>query len=332
MTEIPEDLQDLLLQVDFDMLPTTATHRFAQISAAEVDTFLECQENTNTKRKTSGDLNVLSQFLMSKNEMRCPEQIPATELKQYLCQFILSVRKKDGSEYEPCTLRSYISSIDRYLKKKEYGKCIISDIEFAKCRETLKCKKKSLKSLGKGNKPYASAEIIDEQLDEMYTVGTLGPNSPSSLINSLWLVCTINFGMRTGQETHSLKWGDIVLQTEDNGDEYLLFSQERQTKTRTGENERNIRQVKPRAYNLPDMPDRDPVLLYKKYASQRPAEATHPDAPFFLAINPSWSKPDSLWYKKSALGINSIYAIMKNMKEGTDLGKDQRITPYRLDL
>ena len=65
-------------------------------------------------------------------------------------------------------------------------------------------------------------------------------------------------------------WGDIVLcfDTELNK-EYLEYN-ERQTKTRTGVDMRNIRQQKPRMYATDD--EDCPILTYKKYANLRPAE------------------------------------------------------------
>ena len=129
---------------------------------------------------------------------------------------ILFVKKKDGSEYEPSSLRSYICSIDRYLKSKNYNVSIAHDIRFFKAREVLKLKQKQLKGLGKGNKPMAADEISDSDIEHLYTSNVLGGNSPTSLLYSLWMICTSHFGMRPGKETHDLKWGDIELKTYSN--------------------------------------------------------------------------------------------------------------------
>ena len=87
--------------------------------------------------------------------------------------------------------------------------------------------------------------------------------------------------MRTGKETHDLKWGDIDLRSDEDGAEYIIYTQERQTKTRTGSNPRDVWQTKPRAYAVPEDPARDPVAVYKKYRSVRPVEMLDPDSPFF---------------------------------------------------
>ena len=75
---------------------------------------------------------VFEEFLKTvKFETRAVENIPATELKAYLNEFVLSVRKKQNKdEYEPCTLKSFISSFELYFKCKDYGWSILNDAEF----------------------------------------------------------------------------------------------------------------------------------------------------------------------------------------------------------
>ena len=112
--------------------------------------------------------------------------------------------------------------------------------------------------MGKGNKPKAVDEIADDDINVfMYEKQVLGPASPSSLIYSM------QFGMRPGKETHDLRWGDVALRIDDDRHEYIVYIQEQQTKTRTSANPRDIRQTKPRAYAIPDVPNRDLVGVYK---------------------------------------------------------------------
>ena len=61
---------------------------------------------------------MLERFLKTKDEDRKTEDISAVELNEYISQFIISVRTKDGTEYEPAFLRSFIASFERNLKKK----------------------------------------------------------------------------------------------------------------------------------------------------------------------------------------------------------------------
>ncbi|KAL3890354.1 hypothetical protein ACJMK2_002638 [Sinanodonta woodiana] len=54
-----------------------------------------------------------------------------------------------------------------------------------------------------------------------------------------------------------------------------------------------------------------------------------PESPFLLSINVGNPKPGQCWYKKTIMGINKLYGIMKKMMTATGLSpSDKHITPY----
>ena len=114
------------------------------------------------------------EFLRFQNEHRHVQFIPPDKFNAYICQFLVSVTKKNDEEYEPTSLRSFISSIDRQLRSSGSEISVIADVEFAKCREVLKSKQKSLKKQGLGNKPNAAGVLSDEHLQKMYDARTFG--------------------------------------------------------------------------------------------------------------------------------------------------------------
>ena len=97
-------------------------------------------------------------FLESKGEHRDIFQIPHDKLDPLLANFILSVRKPDGSDYEPSSLRNIMPSLDRKLKRHQYEHTIMgsSGSVFTLTRDALKAKQRQLKKQGKGNKPKKS--------------------------------------------------------------------------------------------------------------------------------------------------------------------------------
>ena len=56
---------------------------------------------------------------------------------------------------------------------------------------------KQLISIDKGNEPNAADEMSDQDLIAMYDKQVLCISSPSSTIYTMWLVCILQFGMRT---------------------------------------------------------------------------------------------------------------------------------------
>lgn len=114
----------------------------------------------------------------------------------------------------------------------------------------------------------------------------------------------MNFGFRARDESRKLCWGDVKLEIDpQTGREVLVWAAERGSKTRPGLEGGHQRQFDPKIFATGTT--RCPVLLYKTFDSHRPQKSKTPESPFFLAVNQNWQK-NSLWYKNSPLGKNSI--------------------------
>ena len=81
-------------------------------------------------------MKLLQTFLGTKNKLRKDEEIPALELNEYMCEFIISVRTKDGKDYEPYSFRSLLASFERHLKKNSYSVSIMNDLGLEKTRDS----------------------------------------------------------------------------------------------------------------------------------------------------------------------------------------------------
>ena len=216
------------------------------MNAGSVNNFIVEQENKDTLHKTR-DVKLLQTFLGTKNELRKAEEIPALEWNEYICEFIISVRTKDGKDYEPSSLRSLLASFERHLIKNFYSVSITNDLVFEKTRKVLLSKQKELKKKGKGNRPNASIALTSDELNRLYEKGLLGTRNPEALLNTLWLNSIMHFGLRGCKEHRNMCWGDVKLKETANGKAYLEFN-ERQTKTRTGSDCRDIRAMPPKMF------------------------------------------------------------------------------------
>ena len=116
------------------------------VDAGSIDNFIAEQENKATLQITQREVKLLQTFLGTRNELRKveeipAEEIPALELNEYICEFIISVRAKDEKDHEPSSLRSLLASFERHLKKNSYSASIMNDLvfeNFMHCLETLK--------------------------------------------------------------------------------------------------------------------------------------------------------------------------------------------------
>lgn len=128
-----------------------------RLNDEDLDRFIEQQKNKNTKRKTESDIRKWYQWCEEHGENREVKNIPQAELDRLLAHFFVTIKRKDGTLYEPDTLTSFQISIDRHLTRdlrQPYS--ILRDQEFTASRDALKAARKRLKSEGKGNKPNAA--------------------------------------------------------------------------------------------------------------------------------------------------------------------------------
>ncbi|XP_028413918.1 uncharacterized protein LOC114536765 [Dendronephthya gigantea] len=278
--------------------------------AVNVDCFIEEKKNDNTKRKTESDLRLFRQYLKQVHDTEEDlETIEPERLDAYMAEFFVAVRKPNGRQYEPLSLRSFFASFCRYLKGKRYPEQLTDSALFNKSREALKAKQKELKSFGKGSKPNAARSLTDQEVDLLHESGEFGTHSARALVNMLWWNNTTQFGLRGCRENRDLCWGDVNLRKDSAGVEFLEYT-ERQTKTRSGENPLDLRKVKPTMWPCSDL-KRDPIAAYKKFAEERPPKTCAPDSPFYLGID--HNRNPKYWFTTQPMGRNTINNLMKTM-------------------
>lgn len=111
-------------------------------------------------------------------------------------------------------------------------------------------------------------------------------------------------------------WGDVKLKETADGKENLEFN-ERQTKTRTGTDCRDIRAMPPKMFAA-DGSEKDPIVFYKLYAQKRREKMNEDNSPFYLAINNNL-KAESLqtkeWFKVGPVGINKLNSVVKTVAQ-----------------
>jgi len=165
-----------------------------------------------------------------KNQRRKIEEIQPEELNRYVTEFILSVKRKDGQDYEPSSLLGLFSTFNQYLKEHKNSVGIIQDIVFDQARKCLEARSKQLKKEGKGNKPNAAEALTDVGENILYEKNLLRISNAEALLNTVWLFNLVHFGLVGCEEHRQMTWGDVQLHMEADRTEYLEYS-ERQMKS-----------------------------------------------------------------------------------------------------
>ena len=135
------------------------------LSDSEIDDFVIEQKPKNTVKKTKSDVGIFKRWLAQAvpTETRELEEISAVQLNSYLWSFYLTVKKRDGENYEPDSLLGIKNSIDRYLSEKNYPVSVCRGEEFKSSRNVLSAKGKQLKKEGKGRKPNRADQVSEEE-------------------------------------------------------------------------------------------------------------------------------------------------------------------------
>ena len=163
-------------------------------------------------------------------EFRKIEEIPIPELDSLFARFLLGTKKvKTHEEYESSTLRGFNSSLDRYLRQHGCNYTLVKNSLFPQSNAALVAKQKNLKAQGLGNRPNEADELTDTDIEQLFHEGCFGVNNPEALINLLHLNFSLVLGMRGGKEQKQIKWRDIQIEVDEDGDEYLVHKRERAT-------------------------------------------------------------------------------------------------------
>ena len=318
-------------QIDTSVLRSTAGRLDPMVHFSNT-CIVSGSENRNTHRKTGADMRILGAYMRSLNEMRLPETIPPTELDKYLSSFFLVVRKTDGSEYEPCSLRAMLASIERYLRQKNYPASLTRDSEFSNMRNVLKLKQQMLRSLGKGQKTVAevsqTAYIREGKITRLFQSHEMGPYNPNSIIFSLCFFFCMYLKLRKSTEHKKLLWGDVILCQDYNNREYLTFSPQMLSRIHASQR-LNHRLANARVWAEPDIPERDPVALYRMYAQKRPLTMNQPYAPFYLGLNVVSPQAGQSWYRPAAMGINKLNEMVRQIRDLTGLKSSNDTSPIQ---
>ena len=226
-----------------------------------------------------------------------------------LTKFYAEVKKKDGDDYEPESLKIMQSAIERHLKDKKYPLSIVRSREFHNSQEVLNAKALSLRQQGKGKRPNKAQPLTTEEESALWEKGQLGDFNGKVLTNVNFKNLTEQLGLRGRQEHYDAYVEDLVIRQQEDGTEVVEF-REGPTKTRSGGLSIR-RRTTPQVMYSTDGGKTDPVRLFKLWLSKRP-EGMKDTGPLYLSII---NRPQStdVWYTKIRMGQNTIGNIMKSM-------------------
>ena len=298
--------------------------RFPLVSDGEILETNETAASKNTARATKTWMAVWAEWCQARNinvnmESYCPQALDGL-----LNRFYDEIRKKDGTDYEPDSLRVMQAAIDRYLRHKNYPASFITGREFTKSQETLDAKAKQLRRQGKGKRPNKAQPYSETDETIFWREGKLGNHNGLALTNVNFKNLSETMGFRGRQDHYDAYVEDFSISQMADGIKVVEFKAENPTKTRQG-GLRNPTRRSPQQMWSTDGGEIDPVKLFEEWLEHRP-DALKKSGPLYLTIIP---RPTSnTWYSKTRMGQHRIGQIMKSVASCLPPESYQKITNH----
>ncbi|CAH3158199.1 unnamed protein product [Porites lobata] len=138
----------------------------------ELIEILKCEsENKNTKRSTGYWKGIFEKWAKTRGKEEQLESYDTPELNEALSQFYAELRKENGQDYEPDSLKVMQAALDRHLRSKNYPKSIVRDTEFLSLRKVLEGKARKLREQGMGKRPNKAKSLTKEEEEILWQNG-----------------------------------------------------------------------------------------------------------------------------------------------------------------
>ena len=230
-------------------------------------------------------------------------QMTKEELNRWLPHFVMEARRQDGKPYPPNTLYQLCCGLLRHIRTTQPGWNIFTDVEFIDFQKTLDAQMKKLKSEGIGNTKRQAEPISLEDEELLWTTGQLGMHTPQALLDTMFYLIGVSFGLRGGQEHRQLRWNppQITVVAVRGERKHLLYVDV--SKNNCGG--LKMRKLQPKQViqheNL-EKPDRCIVRVFEEYSRRCPPN--RPESSFYL--KPLVKPKGDIWYAAVPVGHNTL--------------------------
>ncbi|CAF0974942.1 unnamed protein product [Rotaria magnacalcarata] len=293
-----------------------AAARLSRLANQRIDSnrFLICSgtNSYNTIRKTKHEVRRFALYLEDTFGENCPiDELEPEQLCTYLKHYFGNVRKADNTEYEPDTLRSFMLSIERYLKSRKYPCNILESPVFAPCREVIQEKRDTW---AKPNKSVCNSKVeafTSQHETLLRKMNIITRDTPDGLLLELLINNSKYFDQRGYESTinRSLLWGDLEIKTDSTTSlEYIEYKRTPQISSNKDSTTNEIT-TNLRAYAISSHSNECPVVALRLLSYHRPPQCSNADAPFYIV--PRTSADQRVWYKTIRAGRHRLDLLLQ---------------------
>ena len=275
-----------------------------------------------SRRKIRWAVNLYCQWRLNRmNDSCCPSQISRAnldfvfavqqeDLAYSLARFLREVKRVDGKDYPPNTLRELVIMIQMFLHEKGIFWRLLEQLVFQFMRNVLDNTMKERTALGLEVRQSSSIISLAHE-DVLFQTGALGEQNPEQLLRTIIYMLGLHLALWGGVEHNRLRRPgfncQIVVETF-KGRERLVYSEDLLQKTNQGGlNARNGNKI---VYVYPASDQyRCPVRLYKKYVGLLPLGT----ACGKMYMRPKQKFSPSVWFCDQPYGKANVCSTVKNV-------------------
>ena len=242
------------------------------------------------------------------------------DLAYALARFIREIRRLDGKDYPPNTLKEIIIMIQMYLHERDVYWKLLDNPDFVALRNVVDNTMKERTAMGLGVKQ--SSDVISLQNEhKLFQVGALGEENPQQLLDTVIYMMGLHCALRGGVEHQRLRRprfrSQIEFKKDENEVERMIYSEDPLHKTAQGgigcKSSRKVVHVYPASDR-----SRCPVRLIKKYCGLLPNAKTCQK--FYMRPRTKYNA--TVWFCDQPYGNHKVSKTIKEIcKKGGLVGK-----------
>ena len=235
----------------------------------------------------------------------------AGDLEYSLCRFVREVKKVDGTDFPPNTVRELVILIQMHLNENSiYWKLLDGD-KFPNLRNVVDNTMKERTAMGLGVRRSSSVISLDSE-NKMFDEGILGEDNPTKLLETVIYMVGLHLALRGGVEhSHLRRPGfdpQIIVEKDDCGKKRLVYREDPLQKTNQGGLVCKRTNKVVYVYESASL-RKCPVRLYEKYIGLLP----EPKSCRKLYMRPRMRCSPKVWYCDQPYGVNKVSSTVKKL-------------------
>ena len=236
---VDESINTCIDDASENTTPSNGTSsRFATpITEAELEKECKASVPANTLKRNKWVVNLFEKWY---NERHCvenddrkyfpkpntkTEHLSKEQLKYLIPKFIFEVRKTDGSMYTQGTLVSIISGIQSHLSLQGTYLNFFRDSQFSSITKSLDAAMKRSVSNNIGIRRKSTEIITASEEESLWQGKELGNETPLQLLQTLFYLNGLHFGLRGGEEHRSLSIEQFTVITQTDEPDHLIYTE-----------------------------------------------------------------------------------------------------------